>query len=142
MDKGEYFSDQQIKDYFIGFLEILDMVDAEYQQAIEGKQRNVRYNEEKCLLKRLRKYVAEHLRYISVPEVPRGNIGAERGAKEAKRKVRISGSFRFDKSAYIYARVTSVVSTMRKHKMDVFQGIKDILNGKTLDFSSPPIDSG
>ena len=141
MDKGEYFSNQEIKDYFIRFLEILDMGDAEYQQAIEGKQRIARYNEEKCLLKRLRKYAAEHLRYITVPEVPRGNTGAERGAKEAKRKVRVSGGFRSDKGANNYARVTSVVSTMRRHKMDVFQGIKDILNGETLNFSSPPIDS-
>lgn len=120
MDKGEYFSDQEIKDYFARFLEILDMGDAEYQQAIEGKQRIVRYNEEKCLLKRLRKYVNEHLKFITVPEVPRGNTGAERGAKEAKRKVRVSGGFRSDKGADNYARITSVVSTMHKHKMDVF----------------------
>ncbi len=142
MGKGEYFSDQEIKDYFTRFLEILDMGDAEYQQAIEGKQRIVRYNEEKCLLKRLREYVSEHLRYITVPEVPRGNSGAERGAKEAKRKVRVSGGFRSDKGADNYARVTSVVSTMDKHKMDVFQGIKEILNGKIIDFNSLPIDSG
>ena len=69
------------------------MGDAEYQQAIEGEQKIVWYNEEKCLLKRLREYVPEHLRYITVPEVPRGNTGAEHGAKEAKRKVHVSGGF-------------------------------------------------
>lgn len=141
MAKGEYFSEQQIKDYFSRFLEILDMGDAEYQRAIEGKKRIARYNEEKCLLKRLRKYVNEHLRFISTPEVPRGNTGAERGAKEAKRKVRVSGGFRSDSGADNYARITSVVSTMHRHKMDVFQGIKDILNGKTLDFQSSLQDS-
>ena len=141
MDKGEYFSDQEIKDYFTSFLEILDMGDAEYQQAIEGKQRIVRFNEEKCLLKRLREYVSEHLRYMSVPKVPRGNNGAERSAKEAKRKVRVSGGFRSDKGADNYARVTSVVSTMNKQKMNIFQGIKDIFNGKTLVFNSQPSDS-
>ena len=142
MTKGEYFSDQQIKDYFSRFLEILDIGDAEYQQAIEGKNRIDRYNEEKCLLKRLRKYANEHLKFITVPEVPRGNTGAERGAKEAKRKVRVSGGFRSDTGADNYARITSVISTMRKHKMDVFQGVKDILNAKTLDFNSPTVDSG
>jgi len=40
------------------------------------------------LLKRLRKYAHEHLKFITVPEVSRGNTGAERGAKEVKRKVR------------------------------------------------------
>ncbi|HAL86951.1 MAG TPA: IS66 family transposase [Deferribacteraceae bacterium] len=141
IDRGEYFSEPEIKDYFNKFLEILDMGDAEYQQAIEGKQRIVRFNEEKCLLKRLREYANEHLRYITVPEVPCGNSGAERCAKEAKRKVRVSGGFRSDKGANNYARVTSVISTMRKQKMDIFQGIKDILNGKTLDFNLSSIDS-
>jgi len=56
MNKCEYFNGQQIKDYFSRFLEILDIGDAEYRQAIEGKNRIARYNEEKCLLKRLRKY--------------------------------------------------------------------------------------
>lgn len=141
MDKGEYFSEQEIKDYFARFLEILDMGDAEYQQAIEGKERIVRFNEEKCLLKRLREYVNEHLRYITNPEVPRGNTGAERGSKEAKRKVRVSGGFRSDKGADNYARVSSVVSTMNKQKMNIFQGIKDIFNGKTLVFKSKPSDT-
>jgi transposase len=86
--------------------------------------------------------VNEHLKFITVPEVPRGNTGAERGAKEAKRKVRVSGGFRSDKGADNYARITSVVSTMHKHKMDVFKGIKDIMNGKTLDFNYLPMDSG
>lgn len=141
MDKGEYFSEQEKKEYFTSFLEILNMGDAEYMQAIEGKSNIIRFNEEKCLLKRLREYAEEHLRYITVPEVPRGNNGAERGAKEAKRKVRVSGGFRSDKGADNYARVTSVISTMSKHKMDVFEGIKDILTGKSLDFNSNPVDS-
>jgi transposase len=141
MSKGEYFSDQEIKDYFTRFLELLDMGDAEYQQAIEGKQRILQFNEEKCLLKRLREYATEHLRYISIPKVPRGNNGAERSAKEAKRKVRVSGGFRSDKGADNYARVTSVVSTMNKQKMNIFQGIKDIFNEKILVFNSQPSDS-
>lgn len=62
-------------------------------------------------------------------------------AKEAKRKVRVSGGFRSDKGADYYARIISVISTMHKHKMDIFQGIKDIMNGKTLDFYPTSIDS-
>jgi transposase len=141
MDEGKYFSDQEIQDYYNKFLEILDKGDAEYQKAIEGKNRIVQFNEERCLLKRLREYVNEHLRFITVPEVPRGNSGAERCAKEAKRKVRVSGGFRSDKGADNYARVASVISTMSKNKMNIFQGIKDIMNGETLDFTPPSTDS-
>jgi len=140
--KGKYFSNEEIKDYYERFLEILDMGDEEYQEAIEGKQSIIRYNEEKCLLKRLREYANEHLRYITVPKVPLGNNGAERGAKEIKRKVRVSGGFRSDKGADNYARVTSVISTMRKHDMDVFNGIKDILNEDSINFESRSVDSG
>lgn len=140
MDKGEYFSDEQISNYYSRFIEILDAGDAEYQKAIKGKENITRYNEEKCLLKRLREYASEHLRFITNREVPRGNNGAERCAKEAKRKVRVSGGFRSDKGASNYARASSVISTMKKHDMDILQGIKDILNGKCLDFQSSQKD--
>lgn len=141
IDKGEYFSEEEIKDYLTKYLEILDMGDEEYQKAIEGKQRIVRFNEEKCLLKRLREYASEHLQYISIANVPRGNNGAERSAKEAKRKIRISGGFRSDKGADNYSRIASIISTMSKNKMNIFQGIKDIMNGETLDFNLPSTDS-
>jgi hypothetical protein len=140
--KDEYFSVQEIEAYFRRFLDILNRGDTEYQKAIDGKQTIVRYNEEKCLLKRLREYVNEHLRYLTHPEVPRGNNGAERGAKEAKRKVRVSGGFRSNSGANNYARATSVIGTMRKNDMNVFQGIKDILNGETLSFDFQPCESG
>jgi len=133
-DVGEYFSNQEKEEYFRRFLDILDHGDSEYQKEIEGKQTIIRFNEEKCLLKRLREYIDEHLRFITDPEVPRGNNGAERGAKEAKRKVRVSGGFRSDKGADNYARSTSIISTMRKNEMNIFQGLKDILNGETLSF--------
>jgi len=138
MDEGKYFSEQEEKEYFRRFLEILDRGGAEYQKAVEGKQTIIRYNEERCLLKRLREYADEHLRFITNPEVPRGNNGAERGAKEGKRKVRVSGGFRSDKGADNYARATSVIGTMRKNDMNVFQGLKDILLGKTLSFGFLP----
>jgi len=60
MDKGEYFSDQEIRITSPDSWKSWILGDAEYQQAIEGKQRIVRFNEEKCLLKRLREYVSEH----------------------------------------------------------------------------------
>ncbi len=141
MDKGEYFSAREIKNHFTKFIEILDTGDAEYNKAIEGKNNISRFNEEKCLLRRLRKYANEHLRYITNANVPRGNNGAERCAKEAKRKVRVSGGFRSDKGADNYARMTSIISTLNKHGMDVLAGIKDINNEICPNFESEKIDS-
>jgi len=56
--------------------------------------------------------------------------------------VRVSGGFRSDSGADNYACITSGASNMSKDKMDVFQGIKDIMKGKTLNFLSPKVDSG
>jgi hypothetical protein len=142
LEKGEYFTDQEIKGFFTQFTEILDKGDAEYQAAINGLQRIVRFNDEKCLLKRLREYIDEHLRFLTDPEVPRSNNRAEQSAKEIKRKVRISGGFRSDTGPQNYARIASVISTMRKNSINIFQGIFRIRRGEKLDFSPPPNDSG
>jgi transposase len=142
LEKGAYFTEQEIKDFFSRFTEILDKGDAEYQAAINGLQRITRFNDEKCLLKRLRKYIHEHLRFLTDPDVPRSNNGAEQSAKEIKRKVRVSGGFRSDTGPRNYARIASVISTMRKNGMNIFRGIFRIRQGEKLDFTPQPNESG
>jgi transposase len=142
LEKGEYFTEQEIKSFFTQFTEILDKGDAEYQAAIDGLQRITRFNDEKCLLKRLRDYINEHLRFLTDPEVPRSNNTAEQSAKEIKRKVRVSGGFRSDTGPRNYARIASVISTMRKNGMNIFRGIFRIRQGEKLDFSPQPNESG
>jgi transposase len=142
LEKGVSFTEQEIKGFFSRFTEILDKGDAEYQAAIDGLQRIARFNDEKCLLKRLREYINEHLRFLTNQEVPRSNNGAEQSAKEIKRKVRVSGGFRSDTGPRNYARIASVISTMRKNGMNIFYGISRIRQGEKLDFSPQPDESG
>ena len=61
MEQEEYFSAQEEEAFFCEFLEILNRGDVEYHKAIEGKKTIVRYNDEKCLLKRLREFVKKSL---------------------------------------------------------------------------------
>jgi transposase len=142
LEKGEYFTERDIEGFFSRFNEILDKGDAEYRAAIGGLQRIVRFNDERCLLKRLREYAAEHLRFLTDPEVPRSNNLAEQSAKEVKRKVRVSGGFRSDAGSRNYARIASVISTMRKNGINIYRGIFRIRQGEKLDFSPRPNDSG
>jgi transposase len=142
LEKGECFTEQDIKGFFSRFNEILDKGDAEYLAAIDGLQRIARFNDEKCLLKRLREYAAEHLRFLACPEVPRSNNLAEQSAKEVKRKIRVSGGFRSDAGSRNYARIASVISTMRKNGINIYRGIFRIRQGEKLDFSPQPDDSG
>jgi transposase len=142
LKEGGYFTEQEQKDFFSQFIEILDKGDAEYRAATDGLQRIARFNDEKCLLKRLREYINEHLRFLTDPEVPRSNNVAEQSAKEIKRKVRVSGGFRSDTGPKNYARITSVISTMRKIGINIFRGISRIRQGEKLDFSPQSDDSG
>ena len=142
LEKGERFTEQEIQGFSTQFAEILDKGDAEYQAAINGLQKIARFNDEKCLLKRLREYIDEHLRFLTNPEVPRSNNGAEQSAKEIKRKARVSGGFRSDTGSQNYARIASVISTMRKNGMNIFRSIFRIRQGEKLDFSPQPNESG
>jgi hypothetical protein len=135
---GEYFGESETADIFKEYASIIDGGLAEYEAAIAGKKNIIYYNEEKCLLNRLKEYTPEHLRFVTDKLVPCGNNIAEQCAKEVKRKMKAAGCYRSDKGADNYARSASVISTLKKQKMDVFAGITDIFAGKTLEFSMAP----
>jgi transposase len=135
---GETFKEAEIEDIFKEYASIVAGGLAEYEAAIAGKKSIKYYNEEKCLLRRLEEYTAEHLRFVTGKAVPCGNNIAEQCAKEAKRKMKVAGCYRSDKGADNYARAASVISTLKKQKMNVFAGITDIFAGNTLDFGMPP----
>jgi len=81
------------------------------------------------LLTRLIKYKPAILAFAFNEEVPFTNNQAERDIRPAKLKQKISGCFRTDNGADIYARIESFISTARKHNLNVFKELKDTLNG-------------
>jgi transposase-like protein len=135
---GGTFGQDETERIFEEYASIIAGGFAEYEAAIAGKAGIRYYNEEKCLLRRLREYTAEHLRFVTDPDVPCGNNIAEQCAKEAKRKMKVAGCYRSDKGADNYARAASVISTLKKQKMNVFDGISDIFAGKTIEFAGVP----
>jgi transposase len=114
------------------YLAILTEGDAEYQAAVAGLKNIRRFNDERCLLARLRKYADEHLRFLSDFAVPFGNHLAEQGAGFVKTKQRVSGGFRSESGADSHMAIASVAATARKQGVSVYAAFGDAFRGIPL----------
>ena len=102
----------------------------------------------RCLLLRLQKYETDWLRFLFDARVPSDNNQAERDVRMVKRpkpvrccfgvkKVRekVSGGSRGDGAVW-FARVRGYISTLRKHKQNVYQALVKVFTGDlVLPFS-------
>jgi hypothetical protein len=122
---------QNIRDEY---LSILEEGQKEYETAVEGKTSITYYNEERCLLARLKEYADQHLLFVMDFQVPFGNNNAEQGARIVKGKTKSSGGFRSDKGAVDYARIASLIATLRKQKLNVAEAIEALFNGNVPSF--------
>ena len=83
------------------------------------------YNgEDMKLLRRMKKYKAEHLRFLSNPIVPFDNNQAERDLRMVKAKTKISGCFRALHGGHVFAALKSYSATLRKNHRNIFLGFK------------------
>ena len=73
------------------------------------------------LLQRLKTFQTETLRFLTDFDVPFTNNLAEQDLRMMKVKMKISGSFRTLEGAQIFARLRSIVSTARKHRLNILQ---------------------
>lgn len=82
------------------------------------------------LLDRLRDHEEDTLRFLHDQTVPWENNQAERDLRMAKVQQKVSGGFRTEAGADIFARCRSYLDTMRKQKQDIMAGIVAALEGK------------
>lgn len=116
--------------------EILELGKQEYIAATENKKNISYYNDERLLLKRLGEYKKEHLKFLEKFEVPFDNNGSERGARFFKSKSKVSGGFRSDEGVKNYAKIASLISTLKKQGTNVYVSINNIFNGILPTFDS------
>jgi len=83
------------------------------------------YNgEDMKLLRRMKEYKQEHLRFAADKNVPFDNNQAERDLRMIKAKTKISGCFRGKDNGDVFAVLKSYTSTLRKNGFNIYGGIK------------------
>ena len=80
------------------------------------------------LQKSLLKYHSNILKFLHYHNVPPDNNGSERSIRNVKVKQKISGQFKSDKGAELYAINRSVIDTIIKSKQNVLDGLQLIAN--------------
>ncbi len=114
---------------------IIDRGQQQYEDSITGKKRISYANDERLLLKRLKEFKTEHLRFITNFDAPFDNNQAERDIRPFKTKTKVSGCFRSQKGVESFTKIYSLISTLKKHKRNIYTNIRDVFCGKELTFT-------
>jgi hypothetical protein len=100
------------------------------QQVQRPKRGRLKQSTAQNLLQRLGKYQTAILAFIHDFRVPFDNNLAERDLRMMKVKQKISGAFRTQLGAEIFAKLRSYISTVRKQGINVIAAIHDALLGQ------------
>ena len=116
------------------YLKKLDKWDEEHLEKAD-KDKPQYYDGERCLKKRLREYVDDHLRFLTDFRIDFTNNLAERGLRPIKKKLKMAGTFRSLKSAKWYCGAINIIDTCVKNGLDVGTTIENIFRGKKKIFN-------
>lgn len=114
--------------WLIKYEDICQKAHQEEPPPLFGKRGRPKNSKGRNLLNRLIQYQEGILAFAFIEDVPFTNNQAERDIRPLKTKQKAANSFRTFKGAQNHARIQSFVSTLRKHKMNVFQNICLIFN--------------
>lgn len=120
------------------YLKILSRWDEEYKSEmnkISSEKISKYHSEERCLKQRLRKYVNDHLRFLTDFRIDFTNNLAERGLRPAKTKIKVTGGFRNLRYAKCYFAMLSIIQTCRKQDKNIGETIRSIFEGKKVIFT-------
>jgi len=97
---------------------------------IEGKRGKTKQTKARNLLQRFDDYRKDILRFAYDFNVPFSNNQAEQDIRMVKLKTKISGCFRSDEGALIFARIRSYLSTCKKQGINLLDALSQVINGK------------
>lgn len=88
--------------------------------------------EEAKLLRRLDKYIENHLLFLIDFRVYFDDNMSERDLRKCKNRQKMLGGFRTEAGIKMYCNILSVVETIKRRKICIFNGIKDIFEGRPV----------
>ncbi|CAK0740031.1 transposase [Gammaproteobacteria bacterium] len=111
------------------YREILEHAESEEPLPIAtGKRGRPKQSTGRNLLDRLRLYQNGVLAFALEAGVPFTNNQAERDLRPSKVKQKVSGGFRTESGAHIYARLQGVISTFRKRGKNIFAHLRELFS--------------
>ena len=127
------FTEKEYEEAKAKYLELLDVWDTEFKKEYDYDKKQY-FNSERCLKKRLREYVDDHLRFLKDFRIDFTNNLAERGLRKVKTKIKIAGGFRNLQFSRYYCDAISIIDTCKKQNMNIGETIKNIFMGKKKIF--------
>jgi transposase len=123
------------KDEWIAkFNDICKSANEEEPQPVKAKNGKLKNSKGRNLLNRLRDNQSGITDFAFDINIPFTNNQAERDIRCLKTKQKVAMSFRTINGAKHFARIQSFISSIRKHKMNVFNAINDIFNQNSIEF--------
>ena len=133
-------NEQEYEEYEKKYIEILNRGNEQQPQAppkIEGKKGREAKSKSQNLIDRLMSYRESVLAFLRKEEVPFTNNRAEQAIRMTKVKEKISGGFRSQKGAQMFARIRGAFSTFKKRGLKLLDELKAICFNYTPHLSSP-----
>ena len=103
---------------------------------VENKTTVQKYakKDEITLLSRMEKYSRNHLLFLHDFAVPFDDSMSERDLRKAKNRQKMAGGFRKDSGHEMYCSLLTVVETLKRRKMSLFENIRKFFNGTPAIF--------
>ncbi len=103
-------------------------------QRKQGQRGRLKRSKARNLLERLIKFEGDVLRFMVEPEVPFTNNEAEQNLRMAKVQQKISGCFRSEQGARMFARIRSYLITCRKNGVSSADALRFLYEGQWPEF--------
>lgn len=142
-EAGGVLNRQKTEAFRERYRKLLKLADAECPPPDESKRKQgqrgrLKRSKARNLLERLVDYEADVLRFMVVPEVPFTNNQGERDLRMTKVQQKISGCFRSEQGAKMFARIRSYLSTCQKNGVASSEALRLLFEGRWPAFMRIP----
>ncbi len=114
------------------FSQRYDELIADGYEANQSTKGRIAKKEEKKLLNRLVKYKSNHLLFLHDFHVHYSNNMSEKDLRICKNRDKMAGGFRKESGREMYCRIMSVIETIKRRGLNIYQSIMALMEGKAV----------